>query len=267
MKLISKLLQTVFNKPEKWLYSFGILSTKGLCLPDFLGIGAQKSGTMWLYENLRYHPEIIIPENPNDPHYFEQQFHRSLAFYSSKFKGMNTKIKGEIRPAYGILPLHRIKFIRTIMPDIKLFFIMRNPIDRAWSHALMNLVTQSNRKYEEVNESEFYAHFRSERSMIRGNYPAILGNWLSIFPIQQLYIGFLDDIKNRPQKMLEDIFKHLGASTHVNWSSFPYNKIINVGPTIPIPDKYREFLNEMYSHQIESLYKRFDGSIEAWRCS
>lgn len=139
-------LQRAYIKVEKTQYALGIRSTNGLCLPDFLGIGAQKAGTTWLHENLCHHPDLYLPE-PKELHYFDWGFHRSLRHYSDIFKRGCNRVKGEITPGYSIIPVERMRFIRTIMPDVRLIFLMRNPIDRAWSQALMNLVKLPNGAY------------------------------------------------------------------------------------------------------------------------
>ena len=53
----------------------------------------------------------------------------------------------------------RIRFIRTVMPDSKLIFLMRNPIDRAWSHAKKDLMRKQRRRVEEVSPEEFRVFF------------------------------------------------------------------------------------------------------------
>lgn len=262
---LHRCLQNAHSRLEKSLYVCGIRSVKGLCLPDFLGIGAQKAGTTWLYENLRHHPDLYLPE-PKELHYFDWQFHESLRSYSDIFRPGSQKVKGEITPGYSVIPMERIRFIRAIIPDVRLIFLIRNPIDRAWSQAFMNLVKLPNRQFEKVYESEFYAHFKAERSVRRGDYLTILNNWLSIFPREQMYIGFFENIANRPKDLLSKVFAHMGVSNDVDWTSFPYNKVIYKGPGIPIPQKYREFLAKMYCLEIESLHERFGGPIEAWLC-
>lgn len=257
--------QVLCSLVEKRFYALGIYSSNVLCLPDFLGIGAQKAGTSWLYENLQQHPEVYLPK-PKELHYFDWNFHTSLRSYANRFKPGSQKVKGEITPGYSIIPVECIRFIRTIMPDVKLIFIMRNPIERAWSQALMNLVKLPNKKFEEVDESEFYAHFKAQRSVQRGDYQTILKNWLHIFPHGHLYIGFFEDILHCPQRLLKDVFRHIGVSSDVDWDTFPYRQIIYKGSDIPLPQKYREFLEEMYCQEIELLHERFGAPVASWRC-
>jgi Sulfotransferase family len=264
------LLKGIFTAPEKKLYSLGILSPKSLCLPDFLIIGAQKAGTTWLKRNLDHHPDIYMPNmlNTSDPtevRYFDKYFYESLRSYSSLFQpaGMQ-KVKGEKSPNYCTLPLERVRFIRSIMPDVRLILMIRNPIERAWSHAIMNLVKLSAKKIDEISDSKFRRHFI--RSKDRSNYPLILERWLSVFPQKQLYVGFFEDITECPKKLLSEVFTHLGVSQAVDWDSFPYQRVINKGPKAPIPQQHKSFLEMMYAREIETLYNRFGSRVESWRC-
>jgi len=173
-------------------------------------------------------------------------------------------VKGDKSPNYCTIPLERIKFIRSIMPDVRLILMIRNPIERAWSHAAMNLMKFSGKKMEEISNSKFRRHFI--RSQGRGDYPAILDRWLKIFPSEQLYVGFFEDISLCPKKLLSEVFAHLGVSQDVDWKSFPYQRVINKGPKVPIPEQHRNFLELMYGRAIEDLYQRFGSKVENWRC-
>ena len=110
-------------------------------------------------------------------HYFDRQYHLPLKKYALKYKDGVGKIKGDITPAYSVLSRERIQFIKKIMPQLKVVFIMRNPVDRALSHALMDLVKQPTRSYNDFSEAAFINHFKSERWRSGGHYPQIIDNW------------------------------------------------------------------------------------------
>jgi hypothetical protein len=257
-------LLDLYSTVEKWPYLLGIRSTANLYLPDFLVIGAQKAGTSWIYENLCCHPELYLPET-KELHYFDSFFYRSLKSYSLNFESGGLNVKGEITPEYSIIPLRRIRFVRSIMPDLKLIFFMRNPVDRAWSQALMNIVRNPQRNIREVEDSEFFAHFKHSRSVMRGDYLTTLDKWLNQFPPEQMHIGFFEDIVNSPKETLCEIFWYLGVSSDVDWDSFPYNKVVNSNPKIPMPEKYKVFLQDMYRSDIVLLKERFGSRVDSWR--
>jgi hypothetical protein len=234
-----------------------------LTLPDFLGIGAQKSGTTWLHSNLRAHPDAFLPE-PKEVHYFDQKLDQPLETYAEIFGPAGSRLKGEITPAYGILPPETIRFIRQTMPDLRLIFLMRNPIDRAWSHALMSLTWQINRPYESVTAREFLDHFHSPASLMRGDYETILNNWLAEFPADRLFCGFFDDIAARPRQLLTDVFAHLQLSVNVDWQNFPVGQVIYKGSAHPLPPEFQQVLSEIYAPQIRRLADRFGAPVEKW---
>lgn len=272
------------GRKSKLLYFNIVRSFRHLPLPDFLGIGATKSGTTWLSENLRKHPEIYMSRE-KEVEFFNKNFHRSLRYYSDKFKlGLN-KIKGEFSPSYSTLSLNRIKFIRKIIPDVRLIFLVRNPVERAWSMAVMLLAKLPGRRIEDVKECEFLDNFKQSPLLLRGGYLSVIDTWSMVFSEKQLYIGSLDQIKMQPKKMLCKVFNHIGVSCNVNWELFPFNEMI-IPPTGPeyrgfdsnrgvivknyhstdsfIPKRYREILEEIYQPEIEAMGKRFGELTSSW---
>jgi len=279
-----KAIFSPYSNLEKQRYIHGS-SVDSLLLPYFLGIGTPQSGTTWLYQNLRCHSELFLPVQ-KEVSYFDKHFHRSLRYYSKYFTSGHTKVKGEISPNYCIIPSERIRFIRKIMPDVRLILIMRNPIDRIWSNArrMFSIIASDEGKtLEEIDESEFYAFFQADyaynwrgikrtpgdfiNESNRGNYPKILDNWLKIFPREQLCVVFFDDIATSPKRVLNMIFRHIGVSTNVDWNFFPYKQTINKNPEVDIPPKFRVYLEDMFCRDIEVLYERFGSPVEKWRCS
>jgi hypothetical protein len=261
---VRKNLRNVWGDLQADLYSRGALSVKDLALPDFLGIGAQKSGTTWLYENLRCHPDLFLPDK-KELHYFDRRFHRSLRSYARHFEAGAGKVRGEITPSYAALAPSRIRYIRAIMPQARLIFLMRNPIDRAWSQALMNVLTRANRAFDDVGDEEFLAHLRHERSIIRGDYNRILERWLAVFPKEQLLVGFFEDVRERPKELLTEVFNHIGVSPDVDWTAFPCNQVVYSGVGIPLPDRFRAALEQIYDPEIELLVQQFGPRIAHWR--
>jgi len=238
-------------------------SAAGLTLPDFLGIGAQKSGTSWLHENLKPHPGVFVPE-AKEVHFFDQKFEQGLNSYSQIFEPAGDRVKGEITPAYGILPPHRIGLIHELMPRLKVIFLMRNPIERAWSQALMNLAHQPGRPAASLSDQEIIAHFNSPASRQRGDYETILNNWLAHYDRRQVFTSFFEDISIRPRELLSDVFKFLGLSTNLDWGGFPYNQVVLRGGGMAMPPRLRRILVEIYHEPIERLGQLYNAPARRW---
>lgn len=106
-------------------------------LPNFLGIGAPRAGSTWLHELLESHPDVYVPERRKEVHYFDQNYDRGEAWYERMFPseedGTSFVAVGEITPhyLYGPETIERI----IDMPSVqRLLVILRNPVDRAFSH-------------------------------------------------------------------------------------------------------------------------------------
>lgn len=109
-------------------------------LPNFLIIGAQKAGTTWLAYMLNKHPEVFMPGH--ELHFFDrvENFSQGIEWYEAKFAQADSSKKaiGEKTPEYlwvnGDRPaMHQT--IKQFFPDIKLIIVLRDPVERAISHA------------------------------------------------------------------------------------------------------------------------------------
>jgi len=108
--------------------------SRGLHLPNFICIGAPQSGTTWLYQNLRAHPDVFMA-TPKELRFFEEiNSHLSVKIhYSKKFRNSDELTKGEISPGYSIMSKEQIRFVRRVIPDVRLIFIVRDPAERTWA--------------------------------------------------------------------------------------------------------------------------------------
>jgi hypothetical protein len=283
------LIYQPFSLSEKRLYGSGRRSTAGLALPAFLGLGGLQSGTSWLWANLRTHPQLFLPDT-KELHYFSWHFHRSLKYYAGLLAPRGQRMAGEITTEYLELDVPRIQFIRSIMPDVRLLVMIRNPIDRAWAHAKQSLMFRTGKPYAAVSRDDFIRHLRSPVSRRAGDYLTGLDNWLSVFPQELMFVGFYDDIQQRPQELLHDVCRHLGLSTDVPWqdeSVFEQQQKLRELQTqhadmpsearhdlwkwsdlnaAPPPQPYLGLLIEQYHDSIERLYARFGAPVASWRC-
>ena len=106
--------------------------------PDFICLGAQKSGTTWLYRQLAKHQSIQMPVQKE-----LRQFHPwngDRRRYSRVFAEAhaNGKISGDMTPEY-LVSEAAPQQIKEMKADVKVFAILRNPVDRAFSQYLMGM--------------------------------------------------------------------------------------------------------------------------------
>ena len=230
-------------------------------LPNFLGIGAKKAGSTWLWANMIQHPEIFLPPN-KEIHFFDWNFHKGIDWYANHFTSSTSKVKGDMTPDYSGLPVERIALVKKYMPKVKIILLLRHPVDRAWSHAVMDLATLRGRSVDDVTHEEFMEHFNSSESRDKGSYPKIIKNWSKYFSKKQLFVEHFSKIKNAPEQLLNDIFTFVGVHRVESFDNYPAR--VKVLPNqrqydvIPsISDKHYEYLLSMYKNDIQ-LMKTLD---------
>ncbi len=263
MSKIVTSLNLLMKSPEKFLQYYGRNIPDQHTLPHFFGIGAQKGGTTWLHENLICHPSIFLPPE-RQLNFFSDKFENPLKEYQAAFAGKEHFLRGEINPDYGILEKWKIEYLAKILPNLKSIMILRNPIERAWSHAIMSYVKMHNKKPDEITLDDWLRHFKNPLSVIKGNYPRILKKWRSVYPEEQIKVVFHDELCARPQAFLEDVFKFLNVEIPENFLNYPIEKKINSGAKIAMPEKAKEALKERYRDDIYELHNQLGTPIQKW---
>lgn len=240
----------------------------------FLGIGAQKSGTTWLYTMLAHHPAIDFP-GPRNHDFWHPQSHPGVPLPGPKEQHFwdrwdpsdapalrtylalfdhGVRCQGDITPSYALLPADTIRLIRGINPDLRLLYLLRNPIERAWSSALMAL-RKAELRIEEASDQWFLDHFRSQGSLRRGDYEQTLRRWHAEFPREQLLVERFDSLTSEPRALLGRVAAHLGVAAEP-LRSLPDALVdarVYHGPGTSIRPALRPALEDLYGPRIESL--------------
>ncbi len=232
--------------------------------PTFLGIGAQKTGTTWLYAMLRLHPDIGMPEQ-KELHFWDRQEPEPAAVeaYCAGFDSLEGHARGEITPSYAILPPARIAALRRRLPDLRLLYIVRNPLERAWSQARMELARRDGEP--EDMGAWLTAQFRSAESLARGDYAQCLENWYAHYPREQLRVFVYEEAFAAPRQFLKACAAHLGVDpgfyegvdeTTLASAVYPEQAILKVERR-EMPEglkaEHAALLHSLYAPRIEAL--------------
>ncbi|QRN83008.1 sulfotransferase [Chloroflexota bacterium] len=220
-----------------------------MTLPNFLIIGAAKSGTSSLYMYLMQHPEIFMSPS-KEPHFFSfddqskmttgpgDPIHEAITdfdTYQALFDGVtDEKAIGEASTSYLYRP-EAAGRIHTMLPDAKLIAILRNPADRAFSaymHVVRDKRETSNDFAEALTKEESRKaagwepiwHFTNV-----GHYYEQLKRYYSLFPKEQIRVYLYEDLVNDLDNLLAEIYEFLDVDpTFVPGSLMRYNASGNV---------------------------------------
>lgn len=177
-------------------------------LPDFLIIGAIKAATTWVTWQLQRHPDIYLPDP--EPHYFSREFHRGPDWYARHFApAAPGQLLGEKTADYLANPDAAAR-IAAVLPHVPLIVQLRDPVDRAYSDYCMLLRRGTISGPPEEYLDPATATFR--RFIDNGRYHAHLQRWLGLFARDQFLIFLLEDMKSRPEHVLDMCCHHLGVS-------------------------------------------------------
>ncbi len=249
-------------------------------LPDFIIIGAQKGGTSSLFSYLSQHPQLSLPDI-KEIHFFDNHYKEGINWYRSHFplKLINyNKKTGEASPYYLFHP-HIAQRVYSHCPKAKLIVIIRNPVDRAYSHYMMQnrrkfdplptfeeaIAAEHKRLSEETKKllnDPYYNSINHQRLsyLSRGMYYTQLTRWLKYFPLNQFLFIKSEDFFNDPFKELLRVYEFLGIRRKKSVNLTPQNT--NDYP--PMNKKTRSFLNTYFAEENKKLSEIL-GSNFLWK--
>lgn len=188
---------------------------------DFIGIGSAKCGSTWVASALEEHPEILFSsqKSTKEIRFFntakssaykkdwKNSYDKGLDWYFDQFPEFEEgKIIGEFCTSY-LVDEDAAKNIHKDFPNVKILVTLRNPIDMLYSLFWFCKATVEYRApdtFEEFISIEGYAD--------RGKYYKHLKRYFDLFPKERIHIIFQEDIKTKPDTVLEDLFSFLGVN-------------------------------------------------------
>lgn len=213
--------------------------------PNFMCVGAAKAGTTWLHLCLESHPEIYVP-NRKEIHFFSYPYlyEKGMDWYESFFQDVASETAiVDISVSYMNFPNVPEK-IHAYNPDIRLLFVLRNPVQRAYSHYCMAL--RSGHVGHDIRKV-----LTPESPWVRaGFYFHHISQFLNYFSPEQIKVVFFDDMKNDPAAFLKDVYSFL----EVDSSFVPpdMHKPRNAAKALPRFPKLYHFLKGNYRKIMDS---------------
>lgn len=254
--------------------------------PGFMIVGPQRTGTTWLYNNLRPHPQIMmsVPKEihffnklnePQHPRFRSDKLDWYLSFFHESTSATARKriacllqygepyrptVRGEATASYAVLDREVIQEISVLNPRIRIIMMIRNPVERAWSHAKMYFIQERKRRLERVTDKEFAAFFSESYQLRCAQYTRNIDRWLSCIGKESLFIGLFDDLERRPIRLLLDLMSFLGVKSDKKYIDSESMKTIKA--PVGLPRKYRNMIESLLRSDIRALEERFGLS---WR--
>jgi len=195
--------------------------------PHFLIIGVPKAGTTSLADWLSQHPEVFMPDRIKEPFFFTYAGQPSYEYlgkhyrlpsfsynwdkYLDLFEGASDgQLIGEASTSYFHSP-QSPGLIHALLPDVKLIVILRNPLERAFSHYLMDIRDgRTTLSFEEELEQEIRSRVPTRWYKYPGFYIEHLRRYLVFFRQEQIKVLLFEDITKNSKSTYRDICNFLG---------------------------------------------------------
>jgi sulfotransferase family protein len=265
----------------------------GDACPDFLCVGAQKAGTSWLFHQLTLHSDFWMPPM-KELHYFDslgrvkrnkpprckderdQWFLARLAelsalpyidlqIYSELFAAKKTLLSGDITPGYSTLNDELIERIIGYFPNLKVIFLARDPVDRAWSQLSMDVRDQNIAPFDSTNADEVLRYLLSPGVFFRSHPSKIVRRWRRYVHPDCFRVHFFDDLKVNPAGLRRSILSFLGANP--DKPSGPLKPDYNgqAGKEkLPWTDKVRSRVAQFFEEELKACATELGGPAKRW---
>ncbi len=240
---------------------------------DFLVIGAQKSGTTALNRMLRQHPGLCLAER-KEVHFFDHDAAFAggtpdFAEYHANFAPGDGQVVGENTPVYLYWePV--AERIAGYSPQMKLLAVLRNPIDRAWSHWQMTTRNgqetlpfgEAIRREDERCAEAGPGQHRFWSYVDRGRYAGQIERFRRWFPAEQMLVLRSEELRDEPAEVFDRVANFLGVERR---RFRVRRKPVKVRYTDEMAAGDREWLREVFAPEVGELERVMGWDLAAWR--
>lgn len=186
-------------------------------------------------------------------------------WYASLFEQGRGRVTGEATPEYSILDEGGVSRIHGLVPDAKIIFFIRNPVERPYSSAIMHLrnLEGMGREVEATTDGPFFeSFFRQPTVVSHTSYLRSLEKWRRFYPDEQIFVGFLEDIHFHPVRLLHRLYEFLEVDpSHAREAK---RRKINPGAQENMPARLAAKLARTYYEDLQCLSTRFGGYACFW---
>ena len=195
----------------------GIFGRAGNRLPDAVGIGCEKCGTTSLHYYLMAHPEVGVPRR-QETSFFAANWHRGVEWYERQFPAGAKALVETHSGGYSDYPRQKEvpKRIRTLLPEGRMVYLVRNPVDRLISQWVHNYSSNTeDRPFEEA-----MSDLDGNPYVVPTLYFYQLEQYLKLFPAEQFHIFTSEEFKADRRGEMRKIFRLLGVDESFDSSEF-----------------------------------------------
>jgi sulfotransferase family protein len=265
----------------------------GDACPDFLCVGAQKGGTSWLYRQLERHPDFWMPP-VKELHYLNslnktRQFHpprcrdqRDASFldsmknlsglsyidlenYGRLFEHKGSLVSGDISPAYSTVSDEIIQRVVNSFPNLKVIFLARDPVERAWSQLSMGVRLGMITPFDATDADEVIRNLLNPGVLLRSHPSKIVARWRRYVRPDLFRIFFFDDLEKNPAELQRSILQFLGADPNKPNGRLKADDNQDANrKKLRLTDKVRSRIAQFFEQELTACAAELGGPAKEW---
>jgi Sulfotransferase family len=261
--------------------------------PDFLCVGAQKAGTSWLYRQLEPHPDFWMPpvkelryldnlnrtkrhqpprcKDERDAWFLESikdlsmRSHVDLDSYGRLFCHKGPLVSGDITPAYSTLTDEIIERVIDHFPDLKVVFLARDPVERAWSQLSMGVQLGMINKFDATDPEDVVCNLRKPGVLVRSYPSRIVARWKRYVRRENFRVYFFDDLKENPAELRQSVLRFLGGDPDKPSGELkPHDNNDSAPRKLRLTAKVRDRMAQFFEHELKACALKLGGRAKSW---
>jgi hypothetical protein len=265
----------------------------GEAWPDFLCVGAQKAGTSWLYRQLERHPDFWMPP-VKELHYLDQlsrtkrfhaprdwdgrdasflkdmnhlgaRFYLDLESYGRLFCYKGSLLSGDISPAYSTLSDEIIERVVNHFPNLKVVFLARDPVERAWSQLSMGVRLGMINRFDATDPDEVIRNLLNPGVLVRSHPSKVVARWKRYVRPENFHVYFFDDLKENPAELRRSILHFLGGDPEKPSGQLKTNENNDDGRNkLRLTTKVRDRIARFFEQELKACAAELGGCAKSW---
>jgi Sulfotransferase family len=261
--------------------------------PDFLCVGAQKAGTSWLYRQLEPHPDFWMPP-VKELHYLDNlnrtkrnhpprsnderdacfiasikdlsmRSYIDLDCYGRLFSHKGSLLSGDISPNYSTCSDEIIEKVVDRFSNLKVIFLARDPVERAWSQLSMGVRLGMINKFDTTDPEEVVRNLLIPGVLARSHPSKIVARWKRYVRPENFRLYFFDDLEENPAELRRSILGFLGGDPDKPSGRLRPHDNNDAGRDKPkLTAKVRDRMAQFFGHELKVCAADFGGRAKSW---